>query len=242
LVSITNGITANMKPDFYDGARPDDIDAAVSNDLNSLIIPSSTNTVRRLVAPSFFLEAKAPWGGADIVKRQAGLDGVLGTRAIYALQNYGTEEPAFDGNIYTYSSTYIDGQLKLYTYYVTLPTAPGGRPKYYMSQIKAFALTSDRDTFVQGATAFRNARDLAQGYHNSFIQTANARARNSDVEVPPDAEITVAVGDEESTDEFVDCEDSLLQPVGTDNYAAPGDVDEEPALPQYLCMEEEEPS
>lgn len=60
LVSITDGIMANIKPDFYNRARPDNIDAAVSNDLNSLIIPSSINVVRRLVAPSFFLEAKAP--------------------------------------------------------------------------------------------------------------------------------------------------------------------------------------
>ena len=60
LASITDGITADMKPDFYNGARPSDIDAAVSNDLNSLIIPSSTNVVRRPATLTFFLEAKAP--------------------------------------------------------------------------------------------------------------------------------------------------------------------------------------
>ncbi len=110
-----------------------------------------------------------------------------------------------------------------------------------MSQIKAFALTSDRDTFVQGATAFRNARGLAQRHRDSFIQTANGRARQSDVEAPPEAEITVAVGDEGSTDEFVDCEDYPSQPVGTEDYAAPvlvDDVDEEPALPQYMYAED----
>jgi len=212
-----------------------DIDAAVSNDLNSLIIPSSTNAVRRPAAPSFFLEAKAPWGGADIAKRQAGLDGALGARAIHALQNYGTEEPVFDGNAYTYSSTYVDGQLKLYMHHVTPPTAPGGRPEYHMTQLDSYAMTGRR---IEGAMAFRNARDLAQKHRDSFIQTANARARYSNVAAPPDAAITAAVGDEESTDEFVDCEDSLSQPVGTEDYAASGDVDKEPAL----LPEEEEPS
>ncbi|KAL2752767.1 hypothetical protein ACRALDRAFT_213132 [Sodiomyces alcalophilus JCM 7366] len=147
---------------------------------------------------------------------------------------------------YTYSSTYVDGQLKLYTHHVTPPTGPGGRPEYHMTQVKAFAMTSDRDTFVQGATAFRNARDSAQRHRDrdSFIQAANARARQS-VEAPAEAEITVDVAEqfEQLTDEFVDCEDDPgSQAVGTKDYAAPGDVDEEPARPKYLCAEDEEPS
>jgi hypothetical protein len=101
-----------------------------------------------------------------------------------------------------------------------------------MSQVKAFAMTSDRDTFVQGATAFRNARDLAQRYRDEFIQAANARAGQSN-EAAAEAEITVTLAeqDEESTDEFVDCEDHPgSRAVGAENYATFGDV-EEPALP-----------
>jgi hypothetical protein len=245
LESITDGATVDVKPDFYDGAPLGDIDVAVRNGLNNLIIPSNTNAARRPAAPNFFLEAKAPWGAADIAKRQAGLDGAIGARAMHNLQNYGEEEPGFDGNAYTISSTYHagTGTLQLYAHHATPPAAPGGRPEYHMSQIKAFAMTSDRDTFVQGATAFRNARDLAQRDRDRFIQAANARARQSDVEAPPETE-TVAVAEqhEESTDEFVDCEDHPgSQAVGTENYAVFGDV-EEPAPPQYLCAEDEEPS
>jgi hypothetical protein len=244
LASITDGITADVKPEFYDGARSGDIDAVVSKDLNSLIIPSSINAVRRPAAPTFFLEAKAPWGGADIARRQAGLDGALGARAIHALQNYGTEEPVFDGNAYTYSSTYVDGALKLYTHHVAPPTAPGGRPEYHMTQLRAFSMTDTRETFVQDATAFRNARDVAQRHRDKFIQAANARARQSN-KAPAEAEITVAVAeqDEDSTDEFADCEDYPgSQAVGTEGYAASGFVDEGLPLPQYLCAEDEEPS
>jgi hypothetical protein len=140
LESITDGATVDVKPDFYDGARFSDIDATVREDLSSLIIPSDTNAPRRPAAPNFFLEAKAPWGGADIAKRQAGLDGAIGARAMHALQNYGDEEPGFDGNAYSYSSTYHagTGTLQLYTHHVTAPTAPGGRPEYHMTQVRAF--------------------------------------------------------------------------------------------------------
>ncbi|KAK5653472.1 hypothetical protein OQA88_8958 [Cercophora sp. LCS_1] len=65
------------------------------------------------------------------------------------------------------------------------------------------------------------------------------------MEPPPGAEVTVAAAEQyqEATDEFTDCEDhGGSQAVGTVGYAESGDVDEEPALPQYLCAEDEEPS
>ncbi|RYP49979.1 hypothetical protein DL768_004414 [Monosporascus sp. mg162] len=78
------------------------------------------------VAPNFFLEAKAPKGAANVLKRQACYNGAYGARAMHALQNYGEEELGFDGNAYTYSSTCHAGTLKLYAHHVTPPTAPGG--------------------------------------------------------------------------------------------------------------------
>jgi hypothetical protein len=245
LESITDGATVDVKPDFYDGARFGDIHATVRNDLNSLIIPSATNAARRPAAPNFFLEAKAPWGGADVAKRQAGLDGAIGARAMHALQNYGEEEPAFDGNAYTYTSTYHagTGTLQLYAHHATPPTALVGRPEYHMTQVDGWQMTGNIDTFRRGATAFRNARDLMQKDRVDFIQAANAKARQSSVGALPEPETTVAAAEqyEDSTaEEFVDCEDFATQAVGTEDYAAPGNVDEESALPHYL--EDEEPS
>ncbi|KAK4096081.1 hypothetical protein N658DRAFT_528005 [Parathielavia hyrcaniae] len=53
----------------------------------------------------------------------------------------------------------------------------------------------------------------------------------------------VAEEGEESIDEFVDCEDYPgSQALGTGDYTASEDVDEELALLQYLCAEDEEPS
>ncbi|KAK5653473.1 hypothetical protein OQA88_8959 [Cercophora sp. LCS_1] len=160
LQSITDGETVDANPDFYDGVRFGDIDKQVRKELDHLMIP--TKHTRRPVAPNFLPEAKDPEGGAGVAKRQASLDGATAARAMQALQDYGTEEPAFDGNAYTYSSTYHagTGTLQLYAHHVTLPIAPAGRPEHHMTQVKAFAMTSDRDTFVQGATTIRNARDL----------------------------------------------------------------------------------
>lgn len=50
-----------------------------------------------------------------------------------------------------------------------------------MTQVKGYAMTSDRDTFVQGATAFRYARDIAKQHRDNFIQAANARASQASV-------------------------------------------------------------
>ncbi|KAK3302639.1 uncharacterized protein B0T15DRAFT_569773 [Chaetomium strumarium] len=193
--------------------------------------------------PDFYDGARFHNGDPCVVKRQAGYDGAIGACAMHALQNYGAEEPAFDGNAYTYSSTYYAGQLQLFAHHTTPPAASGERPEYHMTKLRNFAMTDCRETFVQGATVLRNARDWAQRHRDSFIQAANAKARQSGVQAPPEPETTVAAAeqyDESTVDEFVDCEDFATHTVGTEDYAGPGDVDEESALPHYL--EDDEPS
>lgn len=242
--SLTEGLTVNAVPDFFDGAPSGDVDKSVREDLSQMIVPTKHADVP--VAPNFFLEAKAPRGGADVVRRQACYDGAYGARAMHSLQSYGEEEPVYNGNAYTYSSTYHagTGTLQLYAHHATAPTDPEGRPEYHMSQIDAYALTGSRKGFVEGATAFRNARDLARRHRDEFIQGANARARRSDaflVDEPEAAEVQ-QYGDSGS-DEFVDCEEYVASgAVATENIAASRYVDEGSALPQYLYAEDEEHS
>lgn len=104
-------------PDLYDGLYPKDVNKTVRQDLNKTIIPITHG--RALAVPNFFVEAKAPRGGADVVKRQACLDGAIGARAMHSLQTYGEEKPSYDGNAHAFSSTYHDGTLKMYTHHVT---------------------------------------------------------------------------------------------------------------------------
>lgn len=87
------------QPDYFDGARLSDIDKKVKDQLGNKIIP--TKHTHSPVAPNFFLEVKAPQGGADVRKRQGLYDGLLGARGMHSLQNYDEDEPIYDGNAYT---------------------------------------------------------------------------------------------------------------------------------------------
>jgi hypothetical protein len=178
---IANNITVNTKPDFYDGARLEDVDKRVRDNIGNYIIPIGHATA--LVVPNFFLEVKRPNGGADVAKRQACYNGALGARGMHQLQSYREEEPIYDGNVYIITSTYHDGTLKMYT---THPTAgPEGSTEYHMTQLRSLALTDTPQSFREGATAFRNARDWAQEQRDGFISAANKRARAINAEPPP---------------------------------------------------------
>lgn len=176
LDSITESVTVDAVPDFYDGSHSKDIDKSVREALSKVIVP--TNHGRAPLAPNFFVEAKAPRGGADVAKRQACLDGAVGARAMHSLQNFGEEVPIYDGRAHSFSSTYHagTGTLQLYAHHATGPKHEEGRPEYHMTQIDGWQMTGNIDTFRRGATAFRNARDLARHHRETFIKGANARA------------------------------------------------------------------
>ncbi|KAM0424959.1 hypothetical protein ACHAPT_009760 [Fusarium lateritium] len=170
------------KPDFVDGARLQDLSRSARNDpeLGSLIIPTKRSDAT--VAPNFFLEVKGPSGNPMVARRQAGYDGAYGARAMDALYNNGRPYPTYDGNPRVFSSTYNSsvGTLQLYAHHTTAPTAEGGRPEYHMTQVGSYALTNDRETFVQGATAFRNARLMAERHRDDLIQTASGRTSQAE--------------------------------------------------------------
>ncbi|KAM4068145.1 hypothetical protein HRG_009576 [Hirsutella rhossiliensis] len=176
LESLTDEDTAKAVPDFFDGARPGDIDTRVREDLNNLIRPTKHALVP--VVPNFFLEVKPLTGRADVARKQACYDGAHGARAMHALQNYGETEPTYDGKAYAYSAIYHAGIsiLQLFAHHVVEPTTAGGYPEYRMAQLRSFSMADTRETFVQGAAVFRNARDLAKRHRDGFIQSANARA------------------------------------------------------------------
>jgi hypothetical protein len=104
-------------------------------------------------------------------------NGVIGARGMHKLQNYSADEPVYDNNAYSFSSTYQDGQLKLHSTHPTAPTVPGGNPEYHMTQLDSHALTGNVKRFREGATAYRNNRDLAKTHRDSFIEQANEKAR-----------------------------------------------------------------
>jgi hypothetical protein len=186
LEPLTDGTLSSAKPDVYFGAQPEDLHRHIRDELAGHIIPSTMED--KPMAPNFFLEAKGPRGDGFVAALQARYDGAVGARAMHTLQNYGEEEPEFDGNAYTYSSTYLDGRLRLYTHHITGPSAPERRPEYHMALLRGFDMMDSRERFLEGATAFRNARDLARSHRDGFIQNANARLHppDTDGEAPPE--------------------------------------------------------
>jgi hypothetical protein len=58
LASITENTTANLAPDFFDGAQPSKVDKIVREELGAIIVPTKHANVP--MAPNFLLEAKGP--------------------------------------------------------------------------------------------------------------------------------------------------------------------------------------
>lgn len=193
------------------------------------------------MAPNFFMEVKGPDGSAAVATRQARYDGAIGSRAMHSLQNYGKEEPVYDNNAYTFSSSYHDGYLKLYAHYRTAPTTEGARPEYHMTQLDTWGLTGNIDTFRRGTTALRNARDLAKRHRDRFIEDANTVARLANV---PTSEVHPTV--HEAHDNAASSS-AVVDHQGYVPQDAQGElrwnqsIVESPSLPQYLDVDEDSP-
>jgi hypothetical protein len=173
LAPLTDGTLAQAKPDHFYGARPEQLNRQIRNELSDRIIPSTQDDLP--MAPNFFLEAKGPDGSFAVATRQACYEGALGARCMHSLQPYRQDELTCDNNAYTITSTYHGGQLKLYTTHLGEPKGPRRRPEYFMTQLKGWSMTGDAETFRKGATAYRNARDWAKEMRDDFIMAANER-------------------------------------------------------------------
>ena len=95
-----------------------------------------------------------------------------------AIQLYGQDGYTYDGNAYTLGSTYHSGTgtLQLYAMHPTQPADPSGQPQYHTTQLNGFQMTGNAETFRQGATWYRNSRDLAKEWRDSAIAQSNATA------------------------------------------------------------------
>lgn len=189
LEPLTDGTIAAPKPDIYYGAYPEQLARPARNELAGHIMPSTM--LDKPMAPNSFMEVKGPDGSLAVATRQARYDGAVGSRAMHSLQNYGVEEPQYDGKVHTFSSIYHGGQLQLYAHHLTAPTTEGGPPEYHMTQVNGWQMTGNRNTFVEGAGALRNMLDLTERRRSDFIRAANIRA----------AQLETAAGQERTTAE-----------------------------------------
>jgi len=89
-----------------------------------------------------------------------------------------------DGNAYTVTSTYNNGNLIMYTTHPTQPANLDSNPSYHMTQLNGWYLPGSREQFVQGVSAFRNARDWTREHRDNAIARANEKANNDQSETP----------------------------------------------------------
>lgn len=178
LKDLTDGSITKAQPDFYDGSRPADLGKRIRDELAPYIVPS-TNTAAPCV-PNFFAEGKGPNGNSAVCKRQALYDGAFGARGIHKFRSYLDPETAYDNNAYTITSTYHggSGDLTIYTTHPKLSNDAQNLTEYRMMQLRGWKMTDTADTFRQGASALRNARDWAKEKREEIIAAANGKALN----------------------------------------------------------------
>ncbi|MCJ1314499.1 hypothetical protein MMC25_008181 [Agyrium rufum] len=170
---LINGTLTPGNPDIYYGARPEQLDRRVRNELGGYIIPSTQDNLP--IAPNFFLAAKGPDGSLAVAGRQVSYDGALGARGMRSLQSYGREDAPYFNKAYTLTSLYHGGTLKMFTIYPSQPTSSGSQPKYFIHQLNAWCITGNIETFRQGATYYRNGRDWAKEQRDEAIRWANEK-------------------------------------------------------------------
>jgi len=185
VVSLASGIS-DAQPDYYNGSRPADLDASVRRDLGSYIIPCKDTS--RPVLPNHFTELKGRKGDVAGMELQLTHDLGVGARGMLKTLSYGQDGNIYDGNAYTFGSTYHSGAgtLRMYTMHPTEPAQPGGNPQYHMTSIRNFAMDDSAGTFREGATWFRNSMDLAKEFRERAIAQANevANARYAEASRP----------------------------------------------------------
>ncbi|KAH0531336.1 hypothetical protein TsFJ059_000181 [Trichoderma semiorbis] len=174
---LVEGVEVVLQPDYFDGVPFTAIDRKIRDALGGIIIPSKH--IAAPIAPNFFLEVRKPSGNAVTTKMEACYYGACGARLMHAIQNYGqNRRPKYDEKAYSFSSTYINGLLKIYAHFIVEQDHELGElPGYHMFELKAFNMTNTYDDFINGCCAFRNVRELAAQFRNDFITDANARSR-----------------------------------------------------------------
>ncbi|KAL4783656.1 hypothetical protein BJX76DRAFT_348432 [Aspergillus varians] len=187
---LTDWAISQAKLDITYGARPEQLDREIRNQLNEHIVPSTDDSLP--VAPNFFVEIKGSGGVPRVADRQACYYGALGARVIDSLHYYqptygqqGSQQQhnpwsGLRNNAYAVTATYLSGSLNLYTSHSTMPVATSEeigqrRPEYIMTPLRSFVVTSDVESFCAGATAYRNAREWAGEVRDEAIARANRR-------------------------------------------------------------------
>ena len=100
---------------------------------------------------------------------------------MHELRSYVDPETAYDNNAYTITSTYHpNGLLTMYTSHPVESTNLKHQTENRTTEFNSYAMTGNQETFLQGAAAWRNGRDLTKDQRKELIVTANTKALNAE--------------------------------------------------------------
>ncbi|KAF5201070.1 Glyoxylate reductase [Thalictrum thalictroides] len=165
-------------PDRFWGAPCQKLKNIVLRELSDLIEPEPGCKV---ISPNFFLEMSSPKGCPSVPEDMAIYHGGLGERGQIALRSWRVSNPELDKMAHTFTSTYINGHLTVFSVHAQPPEClsfhrSAGDTEYHLYKINSYSLLGDADQYKVGVTAFRNLRDYAEEIRNKSIEIANRRA------------------------------------------------------------------
>ena len=201
LKALTDGSIQVAFPESYDGCRPGELDPSIREQLGEYIVPSTDTRVPCL--PTFFNVTKGPKGMIQAGQRQILYSATLGARAVHHLWCFITDftpasPAAFDNNAYVITALYQSAAGMLWLYathpipatspsFSTLsqnsaaasssPSAPNRPPlvEYRTTLIHQSLLTQSAESFREGVSAYRNAREWAKEKRDELVAAANAK-------------------------------------------------------------------
>ena len=175
LKDLAHKSLVKAQPDMYDGCTRLEVDEKVRSALDWYIQPSIKPDAPWL--PNLFGEWKGPEGSERVCKRQALYDGALGARAMAKLRSYTGPDISDEENAYTLSILYhpSPGYLFIFAHHCTRPTGSNRDYDYHMHRLGGWLMCNTSESFREGATAFRNARDWAKEQRDHLIALANSR-------------------------------------------------------------------
>lgn len=179
LEDLTDGSITAAQPDFWDGSRPEELNQHFREKLGPYIVPSTNTSAPCL--PNFFTEVNGRGDFYCVGERQTLYSGALGARGIHELRSYIGQETLYDNKAYTIAIHY-KGDADFLEFYSILPIPSTNSNRKYEFRLTRLTImdNGNPDSFRDGATAFRNARDWAKEKREELIAAANSKVSNTE--------------------------------------------------------------
>jgi hypothetical protein len=170
------------KPDYFEGVRREDIDLRIQQSLIGYIVPHPDPCYPAL--PNLFAEYKSDDGSQRVAMLKACYEGALGARGMWKFQMFGEPTPTFDNRAYTITMTYCAGLLCLNSVHLAKSNSSNSDLEYHQCRIDSWSIVGNRRSYLDAATAYRNACEWAEKQRREALNQAHARLAAANGDTP----------------------------------------------------------